>query len=74
MEGFLPQAEFLINCGITELVAQDDDPRSRITIANQLKKLLMPGEMGELFKVVGFSKGLELPWRGFSRGNQLHRL
>lgn len=72
--GFIPQAEFLINCGITERVEEESKVEAQLTIANQLKKLLMPGEMGEMFKVIAFSKQLDLEWRGFSRGDQLYRL
>lgn len=72
--GFIPQAEFLINCGITEWVEEGSKVETQLTIANQLKKLLMPGEMGEMFKVIAFSKQLDLEWRGFSRGDQLYRL
>jgi SAM-dependent MidA family methyltransferase len=35
-----------------------------------MKQLTLPTEMGERFKVIAFSKGLDLAMRGFSVGDQ----
>lgn len=66
--GYTTQAHFLIGCGIEEFLApkDDDDLASRLQMARQAMLLTLPGEMGERFKVIGLSKGVELPLRGFS--------
>ncbi|MES2353409.1 MAG: SAM-dependent methyltransferase [Pseudomonadota bacterium] len=47
------QARFLIDCGITDLLAEVDprDTVAYLPLANQVQRLLSPAEMGELFKV-----------------------
>ena len=58
LEGFTTQAAFLIGSGITELVEESSSERQRIEAAGQVRRLTMPGEMGEKFKVIGFGKGM----------------
>ena len=61
---YTSQAQFLLAAGITELLAQHDpdDAASFLPLTNQAQRLLSPAEMGEFFKVVGFSKGgCEMP-------------
>lgn len=70
--GYTTQANFLINCGITDLLA-DTDPQSvsdYLPLASQLQKLTSPAEMGELFKVIALGKGIEAPLCGFSTGDK----
>lgn len=67
--GYTTQAHFLMNCGLLELL-QGADAR---TIANT-QKLLTEHEMGELFKVIGFAKGLDFDPIGFARGDRTHTL
>ena len=43
------------------------------TIANT-QKLLTEHEMGELFKVIGLSRGLDIEPIGFARGDRTHTL
>ncbi len=66
--GYTTQAHFLIGTGIEQLLAptDDDELASRLQMARQAMLLTLPGEMGERFKVIGLSKGVELPLRGFS--------
>ena len=74
--GYTTQAQFLINCGITE-VMQRLDPNEVKTWAPQasaVQKLMSPEEMGELFKVIGFGKGVGIAWRGFDHGDRCHTL
>ncbi|GAB3263029.1 SAM-dependent methyltransferase [Chitinimonas naiadis] len=62
LEGYTSQASFLIDAGILERMAGlDPDTPSYFKAAAAVQKLLSPAEMGELFKVIGFSKGLALP-------------
>ena len=74
--GYTTQANFLINCGITDLLAETapEDVVNYLPLANQVQYLLSPAEMGELFKVMALGKNLNLPLLGFSRGDQQHRL
>jgi SAM-dependent MidA family methyltransferase len=67
--GYTSQAHFLMNCGILDLL-QGADVR---TTANT-QKLLTEHEMGELFKVIGFAKGVSFDPLGFTRGDRCHTL
>jgi SAM-dependent MidA family methyltransferase len=74
--GFAGQAQFLINCGITDVLAATPagDTANYLPQAAQAQKLLSPAEMGELFKVFLFSRDLDIPFIGFAAGNRLHTL
>lgn len=69
LEGFCTQADFLLSCGIDNLTPSDytmqDAPK--VSLAQQLKQLLMPEEMGEIVKVMGLSKGYSECLQGFER-------
>lgn len=69
--GYTTQAYFLINCGITEILAQTpaEDTRNFLPQSSQLQKLISPAEMGELFKVIAFGKDFSEPLIGFSAGD-----
>jgi SAM-dependent MidA family methyltransferase len=58
--GYTTQAHFLINCGITDLLNEysTSTPHHYLPLAAQLQKLTSPAEMGDLFKVIAFGKGL----------------
>jgi SAM-dependent MidA family methyltransferase len=70
--GYTTQAHFLINCGITEILAQTpaDHTGEYLPLSNQLQKLVSPAEMGELFKVIAFGKNIGEPLIGFSNGDK----
>jgi SAM-dependent MidA family methyltransferase len=74
--GYATQAQFLINCGITELLSAipASDARVYAPLAAQAQKLLSPAEMGELFKVIALGKGIDTPLLGFTRGDKSHTL
>jgi SAM-dependent MidA family methyltransferase len=65
--GFSTQAHFLIGNGLEQLLAPAalDELASRVQLARQAMLLTLPGEMGERFKVIGLSRGVEQPLRGF---------
>ncbi|WP_159911736.1 class I SAM-dependent methyltransferase [Pantoea sp. 18069] len=68
--GYTTQAHFLINCGLLQQLEQmPQGPRAMAA------KLMMEHEMGELFKVIGLSRGVA-PWPalGFVQGDRTHRL
>lgn len=74
--GYTTQAQFLINCGITDLLSEVSprDMAAYLPLAAQAQKLLSPAEMGELFKVIAFGKHMPAPLPGFSRGDKSHAL
>lgn len=67
IEGYTNQGNFLIGSGLTELCQQQsvEELQPQMVLANQIKKLTLPHEMGELFKVLGLSKQLEVSLPGF---------
>lgn len=75
-KGYCGQAQFLINCGITELLSRvsPQDMASYAPLAAQAQKLLSPAEMGELFKVIALGKGCECSLLGFVQGDRSHAL
>jgi SAM-dependent MidA family methyltransferase len=74
--GYATQAQFLINCGITEVLAETnvENALRYAPIAAQAQKLLSPAEMGELFKVLALGRGITGPLLGFASGNRAHTL
>jgi SAM-dependent MidA family methyltransferase len=70
LAGYTSQAHFLVNLGITDLLAREpaQDP-AYFARAAQAQKLLSPAEMGELFKVIALSRGPLPALRGFVRGD-----
>ena len=76
LAGYTSQAAFLLGNGLMELAAQSDptDTRLHLERMQAIKKLTLPHEMGELFKVIGFTKGVELTLPGFALQDRRHRL
>lgn len=66
--GYAPQADFLIGCGLAEVLAGTDpaDP-SYAALAREARLLVLPQHMGEAFGVLGFGRGIEVALRGFGR-------
>lgn len=77
LEGFSPQAHFLFATGLEEVAAEAlaaADERERLLASQQVKRLTLPGEMGERFNVIGFSRGLDEPLSGFAVNDLSRRL
>src|SRR5207237_10845067 len=74
--GYTTQAQFLVNCGITEVLGEANVENALVyaPIAAQAQKLLSPAEMGELFKVLAVGKKVATPLVGFARGDRSHAL
>lgn len=70
--GYTAQAAFLLNCGLSELIARIpvEDSARYLPQAQAAQKLLSPAEMGELFKVIALGKGIEQPLLGFTQGDR----
>jgi SAM-dependent MidA family methyltransferase len=66
--GFTTQANFLLNCGITDMIDPNTTAEQQWQMSQQIKKLLLPSEMGELFKVMALTKHFDHPLIGLSRG------
>jgi SAM-dependent MidA family methyltransferase len=67
--GYTSQARFLLNCGLAEMLAA-----AELRQRAMAHKLIQEHEMGELFKVIGFAKGVSLDALGFAEGDRSHRL
>jgi SAM-dependent MidA family methyltransferase len=68
--GFATQAAFLIGAGMESLLATEmqiagDDVRRQAQLASEARRLMLPGEMGEIFKVIALGKGLDMALAGF---------
>ena len=75
LQGYTSQGQFLLNCGILDLLSGiPNDSLDYIRAASAVNKLLMPHEMGELFKVIAVGKGFDTPLCGFANGDQSRRL
>ncbi len=68
--GYTSQARFLMNCGLLDLL-EGAPLKDRI----DAQKLVTEHEMGELFKVIAFAKGVgAFSPMGFSTGDRTHTL
>lgn len=75
LAGYVSQSQFLINCGILDLLSQHSpDSAQYIKLAAAAQKLLSPAEMGDLFKVIAFSKNVDCELIGFTKGDKSHTL
>lgn len=56
--GYAPQGAFLLASGLAEIVASepDDSDLERLRRAAETKRLTLPGEMGERFQVMAFTR------------------
>lgn len=63
--GFTNQAAFLLANGILALLEELPSEREKFAATQAVKQLLQPQEMGELFKVIALTKGIDFPLLGF---------
>lgn len=63
--GYTNQAAFLLANDLLGLMEDITDERERMRAANAVKTLTLPSEMGELFKVMGLTKNLDVFLTGF---------
>ena len=72
VDGFVTQAHFLMNSGIEQLMAKSGiDP---IELNQQIKRLILPDAMGEMFKVMCLSKECDIALSGFAQFDMRGRL
>ena len=76
VQGYTTQAQFLFNCGVLECLERRGARESAdyIRAARAVQRLTAPQEMGELFKVIALSRGIDGPLLGFARGDRTHAL
>jgi len=76
LEGFTTQAHFLAGLNIERemqaLAGADENRFARL--ANEARRLMLPGEMGERFKVMAWTRGVRGPLRGFALQDLRHTL
>jgi SAM-dependent MidA family methyltransferase len=74
--GYTSQSRFLLNSGLPELLNKLDqtDSKALAQTHGAVQKLLSEAEMGELFKVMALSRGLDQTLSGFSRGDRSAQL
>ena len=64
--GYTTQANFLLGTGLLEALGKTaPGTRAHTELTAQVKRLTLPGEMGELIKVIALSRNFDLPLSGF---------
>jgi len=73
--GFTTQAHFLMGSGLLEMSGDaENDLTKSLQIAQQIKTLTLPNEMGESFKVIALTKNIDMPLLGFQYRDLRHQL
>lgn len=72
--GFATQAAFLLATGIGESVARAPPGLAQTRLAGEARRLIMPGEMGEAFKVMALTRAWDAPLQGFTVQDLRHSL
>lgn len=74
--GYTSQAAFLIGSGLEQVAGHLDpnDTRAHLALTEQIKKLTLPHEMGELYKVMALGRELARPLKAFSLQDRRARL
>lgn len=73
--GYTTQAYFLLSCGLAEMTTgANSSTVDRLEWAQQVRRLTLPGEMGESFKVIALGRGLDTALQGFAMRDLRGRL
>jgi SAM-dependent MidA family methyltransferase len=72
--GFCTQAAFLLATGIERFAAEADGIVAQTRRAGEARRLLLPGEMGEAFKVMGLTRDYDAAPGGFAVQDLRHSL
>jgi len=77
--GYANQGSFLLSLGILEYLqcfqnTANVNIKTVLELSQQVKKLTLPHEMGEIFKVISLSRNLISPLKGFTLQNHASRL
>jgi len=73
VSGYTTQAMFLLACGLDKILAEFEflPETERLKMNNQVRRLTLPGEMGERFQVMALSRGLNEDISGDLQGFSL---
>jgi len=86
VSGFATQAQFLLSCGLDGIAqqrmqrdveqAKDENAQqlAQLRLSQEMKRLIMPSEMGENFKVMALTKNFSSALLGFSQFDMRHKL
>jgi SAM-dependent MidA family methyltransferase len=72
--GFATQAAFLLASGIEAMTAEAASDRERVRLAGEARRLLLPEEMGEAFKVLALTRGIDTTLAAFALQDLRHLL
>ncbi len=72
--GFTTQAGFLLGSGALDQLATVEDDRERLRLAGEFKRLTLPGEMGEKFKLITATRNVAAPNASFLLADHRGRL
>jgi SAM-dependent MidA family methyltransferase len=72
--GFATQAAFLLGLGLEGLVAQAQGDVQRARLAGEARRLILPEEMGEAFKMMALTRDCDAALAGFSLQDLRHLL
>lgn len=72
--GYTHQAGFLLGCGIDSMLPNVNNVESYYNSVQQVKRLTLPSEMGELFKTIALTRNYDKELIGFSMMSQLEKL
>ena len=74
--GYNTQAHYLMGAGLTQILEEvaSSDPDRAVAMTQESKRLMLPGEMGERFKVLGLTRDYDEELAGFSQFDHRHRL
>jgi SAM-dependent MidA family methyltransferase len=72
--GYCTQTAFLLGNGIEAALAAVTDVLEHARRVSEARVLLLPGEMGEYFKVMALTRDLDEPLRGFQHQDLRHSL
>ncbi|MBT3456864.1 MAG: SAM-dependent methyltransferase [Thiotrichales bacterium] len=74
VDGYSTQSMFLISLGIENFLISEENEENKIKLAQEIKQLVMPGAMGEVFKVMALTKKQSVKLDGFKEQNLTERL
>lgn len=78
LAGYTTQANFLIGCGLDQLMMTaleaNTDPQQQMRLSAGARQLVMPAAMGERFQVMGLTRDFDQPCSGFSVRDLRQRL
>jgi SAM-dependent MidA family methyltransferase len=74
LAGYATQGAYLLSTGLLDRIPLNGPVKDQLGLSQQVKKLTLPHEMGELFKVLALTKNYAKPLCGFEQQNHIHRL